>query len=134
MRIWKISDSYTAGIPDAYYGGNYGSALWAEYKITKSKNDLKTLDVSANAKGQGRLSPKQQQWLNDEYARGHNVAVILIHYRPRNTRYYVLQDMEWIIRQEAKYIMSFDKAGLVAWISGQVRIMGPDVNEQAATQ
>jgi hypothetical protein len=130
MRIWKTSDSYTAGVPDAYYGGNYGSSLWAEYKITKLKNDLKTLDVSAGTKGNGRLSAKQQEWLNDEYARGHNVAVILIHYRPRNTHYYVLRNGQWNERQDANCITRFDKAGLIAWIMEEVDVTGTDVYEQ----
>jgi hypothetical protein len=133
MRVWKISDTFTAGIPDAYYSGNEGCSLWVEYKIVKLKNDLKTLDVSAGTKGNGRLSAKQQEWLNDEYARGHNVAVILIHYRPRNTIYYVLQNGSWNKRQDANYITRFDKPTLIRWLLGQVGVTGPDTNEQATT-
>jgi hypothetical protein len=133
MRIWKISDTFTAGIPDAYYGGNYGRSLWSEYKIVKLQNDLKTLDVSAGTKGNGRLSTLQELWLNDEYARGHNVAVILIHYRPRNTRYYVLRDGQWNERQDAASTMSFDKDGLIAWIMEQVCVTGTDAYEQITT-
>jgi hypothetical protein len=134
MRVWKVSDTFTSGIPDVYYGGNYGRSLWAEYKIVKLKNDLKTLDVSAGTKGNGRLSAKQQEWLNDEYARGHNVAVILIHYRPRNSHYYVLRDGQWNERQDANRITRFDKPSLIAWILDEVDVLGRDEYEQAATQ
>ncbi len=65
---WKISDKYTAGVPDAYYSGNKAD-LWVEYKWTSSLP--KKADVKPT------LSELQKDWLRQQFARGRDVAVIV---------------------------------------------------------
>ena len=54
---WKIHDTYTGGVPDAFYAGPAGT-LFVEYKYVKSlpKKDTTVIKHS--------LSPLQIQWLN----------------------------------------------------------------------
>lgn len=63
---WKISDRFTAGIPDAYYSGAKGD-LWIEYKFVQKMPTKVTPNLSA----------LQQKWLNDRLQQGRNVAVIV---------------------------------------------------------
>lgn len=65
---WKISDRFTAGIPDAYYSGRE-SDLWVEYKLIKG--DLHSTSLPA------ALSKLQAKWLRDRMEEGRNVAVIV---------------------------------------------------------
>ena len=65
---WKISDRFTAGIPDSYYSGNKGD-LWVEYKFEQK--------VPATAKRHARLSALQKTWLKERHLEGRNVAVVI---------------------------------------------------------
>jgi hypothetical protein len=126
MEVWKIADRYRSGIPDAYYGGPENGSLWVEYKIIKNKTTPKQLDVSPASSGSS-LSVKQEKWLNDHYARGHAIAVVVIHYRPRNSRYYVLLDKEWSGRNPTDDIISMDLDEYVHWILTSVNVRGEHV-------
>jgi hypothetical protein len=64
---WKISDRFTAGIPDAYYSGNNGD-LWVEYKW---------LGKPTKALPKPALSELQKDWLLNQHRNGRNVAVIV---------------------------------------------------------
>jgi hypothetical protein len=67
VYAWKISDRFHRGIADAYYSGRAGD-LWAEYKFYQK---LPTRPFRP------KLSPHQQIWLNDRFAEGRNVVVIV---------------------------------------------------------
>lgn len=133
MCIWKIIDQFTNGIPDAYYGGAGGRSLWIEYKLTKRKTPPKSLDVSPLNNNSGKLSSKQQQWLNAHADRGHNVAVVMIHYKPRNTEYYVMREGQWNTKQDTSDLLRFNQQGLLDWIMSETGMSGYNNNEQIAT-
>jgi len=67
VYCWKISDRFTAGVPDSWYSGSKGS-LFVEYKL------LKKLPKRAFT---AKLSPLQIQWLRARYKEGQNVQVIV---------------------------------------------------------
>jgi hypothetical protein len=67
VYAWKISDRFTAGIPDCYYSGATRD-LWIEYKLIAK---LKSTTKAAN------LSALQIKWLKERAAQGRNVAVIV---------------------------------------------------------
>ena len=66
---WKIHDTYTGGVPDAFYMGPAGS-LWVEYKYVKlPKRDTTTVTFG--------LSMLQISWLTRAQSYGQLVAVIV---------------------------------------------------------
>ena len=68
VYTWKISDRFTAGIPDAYYSGT-ATDLWVEFKhIPTPPKTTKQCPA---------LSKLQQKWLRDRMQEGRNVAVIV---------------------------------------------------------
>lgn len=66
---WKIHDTYTGGVPDAFYMGPAGS-LWVEYKYVK----LPKRDTTIVTFG---LSILQRSWLTRAQSYGQLVAVIV---------------------------------------------------------
>lgn len=67
---WKISDRYTAGIPDAYYSGSLND-LWVEYKYEKAaKRPQPTLKPP-------KLTKLQKAWLRARHAEGRAVATVI---------------------------------------------------------
>ena len=66
---WKIHDTYTGGVPDAFYMGPAGS-LWVEYKYVK----LPKRDTTIVTFG---LSMLQMSWLTKAQMCGQLVAVIV---------------------------------------------------------
>lgn len=68
VYTWKISDRFTAGIPDAYYSGPVAD-IWVEYKLI-SKPPQTTKQSAA-------LSDLQEKWLRGRMEEGRNVAVIV---------------------------------------------------------
>lgn len=66
---WKIHDTYTGGVPDAFYMGPAGS-LWVEYKYVK----LPKRDTTIVTFG---LSILQSSWLTKAQMCGQLVAVIV---------------------------------------------------------
>lgn len=72
---WKISDRFTAGVPDSYYSGREpgGVDLWVEAKFY---NKLpKTIDLIGGK--HPKISKLQQQWLEDRHNEGRRVAVVV---------------------------------------------------------
>jgi len=68
VYTWKISDRFTAGVPDAYYSGPMAD-LWIEYKhLPKPPKSTKQPPA---------LSELQKKWLRDRMEQGRNVAVIV---------------------------------------------------------
>ena len=64
----KTNNPFRAGTPDVYYSGEAG-ALWVEYKfIPRIPRSTEILPD---------LSARQSRWLNDRFAEGRNVAVVL---------------------------------------------------------
>lgn len=120
MVVWKIADRYTNGIPDAYYGGEEGRSLWIEYKLLKRTTDPQTLDISPAHSKTGRLSTKQQDWLNCHHKMGHSVAAVVMHYRPRNTTYYVFLNGQWNTQQHTNVLLQMNQGEFVKWVSKQV--------------
>lgn len=64
--VWKISDRYHAGIPDAYYAGDAG-VLWAEHKY----------DPDPRGTLKPNLSKLQARWLRQHHAMNISTACIL---------------------------------------------------------
>lgn len=68
VYAWKISDRFTAGIPDAYYSGP-ANDLFVEYKLIV-KPPKTTKQCAA-------LSGLQQKWIRDRLEEGRDVAVVV---------------------------------------------------------
>jgi hypothetical protein len=68
VYTWKISDRFTAGIPDAYYSGAV-SDIWVEYKFIPKP--------PKTTKQRPALSAMQEKWLRERMEEGRNVAVIV---------------------------------------------------------
>ena len=68
VYAWKISDRFTAGVPDSYYSGNTAD-LWVEYKWVQA--------LPKRVAPTPQLSKNQALWLKDQHERGRMVAVIL---------------------------------------------------------
>lgn len=68
VYAWKISDRFTAGVPDCWYSGPRGD-LWVEFKWMH--RFPKNRPVKAD------LSPRQIKWLTDRHDEGRNVAVVV---------------------------------------------------------
>ena len=66
---WKIHDTHTGGVPDAYYCGP-GDSLWIEYKYIKLPKRASTL-VQLN------LSELQKIWLTRAYEWRQSVAIVV---------------------------------------------------------
>lgn len=65
----KLHNPYLGGPPDHWYSGPK-SDLWVEWKFTQLPK-RETTDLLAD------LSPLQARWLEQRYAEGRNVAVVL---------------------------------------------------------
>ncbi len=65
---WKINDRFAAGVPDLYLAAKNGKSLWIEFKFSP-KPPVKPVKP--------RLSSKQENWLLNHHALGHNVLVIV---------------------------------------------------------
>ena len=65
---FKNNNEYTAGIPDVWYSGQKND-LWVEYKF------LDKIPIKKEFKP--ALSELQNIWLDERYAEGRNVAVII---------------------------------------------------------
>lgn len=73
IYTWSIHDSFTSGVPDAFYSGAK-SALWVEYKYYQV--DRQFFDLTKPEKTP-KLTRLQQAWLNSRYEEGRSVAVIV---------------------------------------------------------
>lgn len=78
---WKVSDRFTAGVPDAWYSGP-ASDLWVEYKW-EPKLPKKVI--------RPKLTRQQKSWLNARHTEGRSVAVVVA--SPEGS--VVLEDTAW---------------------------------------
>ena len=67
---WKIHDTYTGGVPDAFYAGPSG-ILFVEYKY------IKKLPVKKSTPVRTSLTKLQALWLNTMEKNGVKVALII---------------------------------------------------------
>lgn len=100
---WKISDRFTAGVPDAYYSGA-GGDLWVEYKWVKKLPKLV----------RPGLSQLQRLWLNARLQEGRNVAVVVG--SPQG--HIVFTDGEWDDGKEP--VTVFSTKQIAQWITNEV--------------
>lgn len=64
----KISDRFTAGVPDLYLAAAGGKSLWVEVKYEK---------VAPVRSHKPHLSANQDAWLSRHHALGHSVCVVV---------------------------------------------------------
>ena len=72
----KNNNPYVGGIPDCYYSGNRAD-LWVEYKFLPRTPLRASVWLVDPEKKEPLLSKLQQNWLNDRYAEGRTVAVVV---------------------------------------------------------
>ena len=92
---WKIHDTYTGGVPDAWYAGPAGT-LFVEYKYIQTLPKRSTTEIKTG------LSPLQIAWLTRMFNYGVEVAVII----GSNTGAIILVDATWT---QPLYLSNFDK-------------------------
>lgn len=68
IRVWKVHDRFTGGVPDLCLTAPNGKILWAEIKY---RPRFPTRCVKPN------LSAGQLDWLNWHHANGHRAIVIM---------------------------------------------------------
>ena len=73
VYTWKINANYVAGVPDAWLSGHQQD-LWVENKRVATETPPPSLDLTDHKK---YLTVLQQKWLEDRYAEGRHVAVIV---------------------------------------------------------
>jgi len=105
IYVWKVSDRFTAGIPDSWYSGR--NDLWVEWKFAK------TMPKSVLPK----LSALQKKWLNNRYSQGRNVAVIVG--SPAGSL--VFTNGEWNNKKNSDCLLN--KHELVEWLVQQIEGM-----------
>ena len=115
---WKIHDTYTGGVPDAFYMGPAGS-LWVEYKYIKQlpirdKTNLKT-----------SLNLLQIEWLNNLYDYNHKACLII---GVENTAI-ILEDKMWLENISKQFYVEncIPRKEVAQWIES---ICLPDIYEQ----
>lgn len=82
----KNNNPYIGGIPDCWYSGK-ARDLWVEYKFLQR--------VPVRAAVMADLSALQIQWLNNRYAEGRQVAVII----GCKEGGVILTDLQWELSQ-----------------------------------
>lgn len=102
VYTWKVSDRFTAGVPDSWYSGDKGD-LWIEYKFAQK----------IPKKVKPKLSALQAKWLNGRSAQGRSVAVIVG--SPAGA--VVLEDGAWNHSTEWQSLISMKEVR--AWITQQ---------------
>jgi len=103
IYVWKVSDRFSAGVPDTYYSSPKGD-LWVEWKFLKSL----TRTVKPH------LSKLQQQWLNNRYDEGRKVFVVV----GSPTDCLIYQDKEWM--QSKPKTQSISRNELIEWLTTQL--------------
>jgi len=112
VRIWKISDRFTRGIPDCRYSGPGGS-LFIEFKWRKSLP--RTAITPA-------LRLNQQLWLEAEHQFNTRVAVVIG--TPKQCL--VFPGLEWKIPRNAEHAIT--RKEVAEWIVSQVCIKSSSIN------
>lgn len=95
---WKIHDTFTGGVPDAFYAGPAGT-LFVEYKYIKTLPKRHTTELKLG------LSPLQINWLNMMCDLGHSVAAII----GTSLGVLVLTDKQWTERITLEYYFANNK-------------------------
>jgi len=106
IRIWKISDRFTRGVPDCRYSGPEGS-LFIEFKWRKSLP--RTAIVP-------ELRLNQQLWLEAEHQYGTHVAVVIG--TPKQCL--IFDGLQWKTPRTAEHAIT--RQEVAAWIVSQVCI------------
>lgn len=107
----KMNNPYSSGTADVWYSGSLRD-LWIEYKF------LPRVPSRAAVVPTKLLSALQLEWLNDRYAEGRNVGVII----GCPTGGVVLRDKEWENEIPAKEFATRiqSRSELAKWLTGQV--------------
>lgn len=87
VYAWKINASYIKGVPDCWLSGP-NQDLWIENKRVASETPPPVLDLTDHKK---YLTLHQQQWLEDRYEEGRNVAVVVF----SKSGHLLLLGLEW---------------------------------------
>ena len=87
VYTWKINASYARGVPD-WYGSGVLQDLWVENKRVATQTPPPSLDLTDHSK---YLSALQQKWLEDRYAEGRHVAVVVF----SKVGHLLLLGLEW---------------------------------------
>lgn len=103
IYVWKVSDRFSAGVPDVWY--SFKKSMFIEYKYY-AKGLPK--NVTPN------LSALQKLWLNRRYDEGRAVFVVV----GSPTTCLVYSDKEWMAAKPRTCGIS--RAELVEWIRVQV--------------
>lgn len=106
VYAWKISDKFTAGVPDTWYSGKSGS-IFIEYKFYQSLPKRKFTP---------KLSAQQILWLRERYDEGIPVAVII----GAMDGAFILVDLQWESAILVAEIERYKKPDVVHWIIKQV--------------
>ena len=104
---WKIHDTYTGGVPDAFYCGPAGS-LWVEYKYIKLPK-RKTTVVTFG------LSELQQIWLTK--MAGYGQTTLLAVGWQQSTQVFYGLNLQQTARQDELVQNSLNFRGLAALIT-----------------
>ena len=107
--IEKMYNPLRSGTPDVYYSGDVGD-LWVEYKFIPR--------IPRSAEILPDLTPRQRRWLNDRFAEGRNVAVVLG--TPDGGVIY--RDQEWNNPLSSTELVSriVSRVDVARWITSQV--------------
>lgn len=103
---WKISDRFSAGIPDAWYSGAKGS-VFVEYKY---------IQRTPKKKYANPLTAIQRMWLTARVKEGRSVAVAVGH--PNGV--YLLQAPEQWTQDELEITQCITRKDYIAWLVNQV--------------
>ena len=116
VRVWKIADRFTRDVPDARYSG-HGGRLYIEYKWLRA--------FPKKAPVRPALTAGQRHWLDEEAARGVQVAVAVG--APEGVLLY--PDLDWYkpIPAENALITPRD---LAQWI---VKVVSPKQSSTSTT-
>ena len=109
--IEKMYNPLRSGTPDVYYSGDVGD-LWVEYKFVPR--------IPRSAEILPDLTPRQRRWLNDRFAEGRNVAVVLG--TPDGGVIY--RNKEWNTPLSSTELKArlVPKEGVAQWIKSQVGV------------
>lgn len=107
----KMSNPWRTGTADVWYSGVDGD-LWIEYKFIER--------IPRSAEILPDLTPRQMQWLNDRFAEGRNVAVVL----GTPTGGVIYRNGEWSIplSPDAFKERMVSKEEIARWISSQIGV------------
>jgi hypothetical protein len=73
IYAWKVSDAFTGGVPDCWYSSGEGRDMWIEWKYYPKLPKVINLVKNKTPK----MSKLQQDWCNDRYDEGRDVAVMI---------------------------------------------------------